>query len=74
MIYEKMDSERYENESKIYKFFRYPQKGEGKFFNYRLLQPEEVPSWLVTQVSLFRTQPVCKDYCPFLFRKSKMRK
>lgn len=52
-FYEKMDSERYEREAQIYKHFKYPQKGEGKFFNYRLLQPDEVPSWLMTTVIPF---------------------
>ena len=42
-----MDNERYERESKTYKHFKFPQKGEGKFFNYRLLQPDEIPNWLI---------------------------
>lgn len=58
-FYQQIDQERYEREKHIYPSFRYPQKGEGKFHNYRLIDPEEVPSWVKEDV---KAQEEQKEY------------
>ena len=50
VLFDNMDNERYEKEVKDYKYFKRPQKGDSKFFNYRLMQPEEVPEWVKSEV------------------------
>jgi ATP-dependent helicase STH1/SNF2 len=45
--FQQMDADRYEKEKLTYKHFQYPPKVEGqKFFNYRLIQEDEVPMWV----------------------------
>eukprot|EP01016_Furgasonia_blochmanni_P053542 TRINITY_DN866_c0_g1_i11.p1 TRINITY_DN866_c0_g1~~TRINITY_DN866_c0_g1_i11.p1 ORF type:complete len:576 (-),score=174.21 TRINITY_DN866_c0_g1_i11:54-1781(-) len=45
-IFEQMDKDRYEVEQNLFKTFKYPQRDEGRFYNYRLITEEEVPSWV----------------------------
>lgn len=53
----KMDEERYERERKIYKNFpeSLDNAGEGgkKFFNYRLMAYEEIPTWFLSAVTFY---------------------
>jgi len=58
-FYEQLDQERYEREKHIYSNFRHPQKGEGKFHNYRLITLDEVPAWVKEEV---KTQEEEKEY------------
>ena len=41
-----MDKERYEEEKNLFPKFKEPQKGDSKYFNYRLISEEEVPEWI----------------------------
>ena len=47
-----MDKERYEREKDVFKFFKEPQIGDTKFYNYRLIAEEEVPEWIKSRVIL----------------------
>jgi len=49
-FYQQIDQERYEREKRLYPNFKYPQKGEGKYVNYRLMTLEEVPAWVKEDV------------------------
>jgi ATP-dependent helicase STH1/SNF2 len=51
-FYEQLDQERYEREKHIYPNFRHPQKGEGKFHNYRLITLDEVPGWVKEEIKV----------------------
>lgn len=46
-----MDKERYEKEKKLFKKFKEPQKGDSKYYNYRLITEEEVPEWIKAAVN-----------------------
>ena len=50
--FDAMDKERYEKEKKTFKKFKEPQKGDSKYYNYRLITEEEVPDWIKTAVLL----------------------
>lgn len=63
MYFEQLDNERYAREEKLYKHFKWPQKSEGKFFNYRLMQPDEVPSWVQNDVSTSLLLQSYNSYC-----------
>jgi hypothetical protein len=41
-----MDESRYQSEKNKFKHFKYPSKKDNKFFNYRLVQEDEVPYWV----------------------------
>lgn len=45
-----MDKERYEDEKTYFKKFKEPQKGDSKYYNYRLITEEEVPEWIKASV------------------------
>lgn len=45
-----MDKERYEEEKNFFKKFKEPQKGDSKYYNYRLITEEEVPEWIKASV------------------------
>ena len=47
-----MDKERYELEKNTFKKFKEPQKGDSKYYNYRLITEEEVPEWIKSSVFL----------------------
>lgn len=46
-----MDKERYEREKHQFINFKEPQKGDTKFFNYRLTSEQEVPDWIKSHVN-----------------------
>lgn len=51
-LFDAMDKDRYEHEMKVFKKFKEPQKGDSKYFNYRLITEEEVPEWIKSSVHL----------------------
>jgi len=54
-----MDQERYEREKPTFKHFQYPSKNDEKFFNYRLIQEDEVPPWVKVNV---KKKEVAQEY------------
>lgn len=55
-VFTKMDEERYEQDSKVYPRFSDPRLSEKKI-NYRLMGDDEIPEWLVENVSLILFSP-----------------
>ena len=65
-MFDQMDKERYEKEEKVFKFYKEPQKGDSKFYNYRLMSEQEVPEWIKSRVNKFITNINQKKKYQFL--------